>query len=550
MINAQERHNAAKQALVEHGSIRKAAASLNIAPSTFQGWMKEPKAGNLKTPPREVRELPAKGANKVYILTSAQNNTGLHEKAWASLQTLAELDCAEIIAARVTYATNSRASVGQKTGHDAAKRKTSQEGGTGVREKWDERLDPFFHDYSIELAPGLVWCGELQILPTAIDPISGLEAYTGRASAIVPHAKFAMKSIPSPKMRGTKLVYTTGTVTLRNYIEKKTGQRASFHHGYGAVIVEVTDDGSWFVRQLNADSDGVIYDLDRCVNGKKVTFGNRPEALVWGDIHARQLEVPMRELGWGKGGILETLKPKRQIMHDVLDFRSQNHHDRKDPWKTFAKHCDIKLSVEDEFNELGEFLNYATRPWCETVIAAANHDEAFIRWLKEADYREDPLNAELILEATWVAYRAMRAKNKSFYAVQWAAERSTRLGQYDNTKWLRRDQEYVVCDDANGGIQLDMHGDKGSNGAKGQIKQFARSGRKCVVADSHVAGIHEGAFQVGVMGSLDQEYNQGSSSWSHTNCIVYANGKRTLITVWKGRWHGRVERKTQRKFFT
>lgn len=546
MLTALSKHEMATKALAESGSVRAAAKSLGIAPSTMQGWLKPVAKGALRTPDREIRELPAKGASKTYILTSAQNNTGLHEKAWASLQTLAKLDGAEIIAARVTYATNSRASIGQKTTKDAVKRKTSREA-QGVIETWDKRLEPYFHDYSIEIAPGLIWCGELQILPTAVDPIASLEAYTGRASAIFPHAKFAMKSVASPKMRGTKLIYTTGTVTLRNYIEKKTGQRASFHHGYGALIVEVTDDGSWFVRQLNADSDGVIFDLDRRVAGSKVTFGNRPEALVWGDIHTRQLEPSLRALGWGREGILETLRPKRQVLHDVLDFRSANHHDRKDPWKTFSKHVEEKLSVEDELSELAVFLNAATRPWCETVIAAANHDEALIRWLKEGDYKLDPVNAEFFLEANFVAYRAMRLRHKQFYMVEWATERANRREFKHPVTWLRRDQEYVVCDDANGGIQLDMHGDKGANGAKGSIKGFAVSGRKSITADGHSAGIHEGHYRVGVMGNLDQGYNEGMSSWSHTNALVYANGKRSLFTIWQGKWHGKVERKSQRK---
>lgn len=534
MLTAFAKHEAAKAAIAEHKTIRAAARSLEVSYSTFHGWLKASYTGKLRAPQREVRELPPAGRSKVYILTSAQNNTGVHDACWKSLRTLATNDNAEMMVGRWTYATNSRASIGQKTD-----KKTSREA-SHVVEVWDEKLTPYVNDNIVELAPGLVWCGDLQILPTAVDPLSGLESHTGRASSIIPHAKFAVKSVASPKMSGTKFLYTTGTVTLRNYIQKKAGQKASFHHGYGAVIVEVCDDGSWFVRQLNADSEGVIYDLNRRFDGSKVTFDNRPEALVWGDIHTRQLAPEMRELGWGSGGILDTLRPRRQVLHDVLDFRSQNHHDRKDPWKTYAKHVEAKLSVEEELEELRSFLEYATRPWCETAIAAANHDEAMIRWLKEADYREDPLNAELILEATFTAYRAMRAKEKAFYVVQWATERDGARRRFVNTEWLRRDQEYIVCEDANGGIELGMHGDKGANGAKGAIKQFARSGRKSIVADSHIAGLHEGAMQVGVMGALDQGYNEGMSSWSHTNALVYSNGKRSLFTIWKGKWHGQV----------
>lgn len=540
MMTVLDKHEAATRALNEHGSIRKAAIYLGIPPSTFQNWIKPIATGKLRPSQREVRPLPREGCNKVYILTCAQNNTGLHETCWNSLQTLAKHDKAEIIAARLTYAVNSRSSDGQKQS-----RKTSREA-SGAIEVWDKRLEPFFCDHSVELAPGLVWCGELQILPTVSDPTSGYESYTGRASSIIPHTKFAAKSIASPKADGAKFIYTTGTVTLRNYIQKSAGQKASFHHGYGALIVEVCSDGTWFARQLNADSEGVIYDLDRRVENGKITFGNRPEALVWGDIHTRQLEADMRDIGWGRSGILDALRPKRQVLHDILDFRSQNHHDRKDAWKVYEKHVETKLSVEDELNEVSNFLIVATRAWCETIIAAANHDEAMIRWLKEADYKEDPLNAEFILEATWLSYRAMRTKDATFYPVEWAVERCLPDGSSHNCTWLRRDQEYVVCEDAHGGVEIGMHGDVGANGSRGSLAIYAKAGRKCIVGHSHTAGLHEGAMQVGVMGSLDQGYNVGMSSWSHTSGLVYANGKRTLFTVRNGRWNGHIDKSAKR----
>jgi len=95
-----------------------------------------------------------------------------------------------------------------------------------------------------------------------------------------------------------------------------------------------------------------------------------------------------------------------------------------------------------------------------------------------------------------------------------------------------------VCEGAGGGIELGMHGDKGANGSRGSLAQFARTGRKCVIGHSHVAGIVEGAYQVGVMGALDMGYNEGQSSWSHSNVVVYPNGKRAVLTIWNGRWHG------------
>ena len=478
--------------------------------------------GKLRAPQREKFPLPKKGKVSRYILSSAQNNTGLHEAAWENLSALADHYQATIMISSFTYATASQAAKGQK--------KTAKEP-VDVEEWWDARLGAFMCDRSVEVAPGLVWCGELQILPTAANPLSGVESYTGRASSIIPHVTFAVHSVASPKHQGCKFLYTTGTVTLRNYIQKKAGQKAEFHHGYGGLLVEVNHKGEWWVRQLNADSEGVIYDLNIRAASGKITTGHRPEALVWGDIHTRHLEADMRHLAWGVDGILDQLRPRRQVFHDVVDFRSQNHHDRQDPWKTFAKHVSAGLSVADEIEEAARFVQEASRPWCETAIVTSNHDEAEVRWLKETDFREDPLNAVFFLEATLASYKAIAAGDKSFCPIEWSFRR---FGKFRKVRFIRRDEDYIVCPDAHDGIELGMHGDVGANGARGSLVNYARTGRKCIVGHSHSAGLRHGAMQVGVMGSLDQGYNRGMSSWSHTNALVYPNGKRTLFTIWCG----------------
>jgi hypothetical protein len=535
------RRQIAQAALEECGSVRKAAASLGVAKSTFQDWLKseakedeKPKfTGSVKA--REVIELPLpeEGKVKTYIFTCAQNNTDLLDVCWQNVLALASHYDAEIIAGSITYATNGRASNSQKRGA-----KTSRETLVAT-EVWDDRITPHLRDYAIQIAPDLIWCGELNIIPTANDPISGLESYTGRFSCIIPHTKFAVTSIPSPKGQATKTVYTTGAVTKRNYIEKKAGQKASFHHGYGGLIVEVRHDGSWYARQLNADSDGVIYDLDCCADGGKVTVGHRIEALVWGDIHTRKLEPNIRKLGWGNGGILDALRPKVQVFHDLLDFRSQNHHDRKNQFRVYKKYVTGATSVENEVREVAEFLGFASRGWCESVIVASNHDEALVRWLQEADYRCDPENALFLLEATAASYRAIRNNDNDFYPVRWAVTREDDAGRIKNARWLRRDESYVVCPDRHGGIELSMHGDKGPNGSHGNIRVFARTGRKCIIAHGHGAHLFEGAMQVPLMGALDQDYNEGMSSWSHGFGVVYPNGKRSLITIRNNRYKGR-----------
>jgi hypothetical protein len=70
-----------------------------------------------------------------------------------------------------------------------------------------------------------------------------------------------MKSLPGLGQDNARFLYTTGAVTERNYVQKKAGQKAEFHHNYGALMVEVDKEGTPFVRQLAADDTGAFQDL-------------------------------------------------------------------------------------------------------------------------------------------------------------------------------------------------------------------------------------------------------------------------------------------------
>lgn len=524
-------------ALVQHyGSSTKAARALGVTRQTMDHRVKlakeagltEPVVGGQVHPPaREEWPLPKKGTINRHIFTCAQNNTRLHEATWQNLKALAAYYKASIHVSTFTYDTGA-------WGVRSVKLGTAEAKGAGIW--YAPEIVPHILDHSAVVAPGLVWCGEMNILPTAVRPLSGLESYTGRKSGIFPHPQFAMESVASGKSESTKFNYTTGTVTQRHYIAKKAGQKAEFHHGYGAVLVEVNSEGAWWVRQLNADSNGDMYDLLLLASGGKVDRHDGVEAITWGDIHVGTVPQSVHKAAWGKGGMLDTLTPAYQFMHDVLDFRSQNHHDTKNPHKIFEKYIDGVDDVVEELSEVAQFIAWGSyRDWCKTVVVDSNHDNAFVRWLREADYRRDPKNAVIFLRAQLAVYEAIESRNKTFHAVEWAVH-DRRILNDENVQFLRPDESFVICKDANGGIECGMHGDKGPNGSRGTLQAFARMGRKSNTGHSHSAGIHAGAYRAGVTGSLDQGYNVGPSSWSHSHIVTYPNGKRTIITVWGGKW--------------
>jgi hypothetical protein len=375
----------------------------------------------------------------------------------------------------------------------------------------------------------------MNILPTAERPLRNLETYTGRKSGIFPHTKIAMDSVASGKFEATKFNYTTGACTQMAYIQRKAGQKAEFHHSYGALLVEVDTDGRWFVRQINATSDGSFYELDLFVKGGKVTVENTVEAINWGDIHAEELDSEVSRLAWDEGGMLDTLKPKYQFMHDTVSFTRRNHHDRGNPHRAFEKFILSQESVEGELINTAAFLNNVShRQWCKTIIVDSNHDNAMERWLREADYKSDPINAVFFLKAQLRKYQAIEKREAGFHMIEWALR--DHLSCKKDIQFLREDESFVICRDAHGGIECGMHGHLGPDGARGAPLGLARMGRKANTGHTHKAGIIDGLYVAGTSSELDLGYNKGPSSWSHSHIVTYKNGKRAIITMWDGAW--------------
>lgn len=474
--------------------------------------------------------VPKKGVKR-YLFSSAQNNTPLHSGLWENLLALAAHYNARVQVARFTYVKSGLGASGDKASfHQGVKMPTLYEGDTLV---WDERLAGYVNDDRCEIAPGLIWCGEQNILPTAVRPLSGYETYTGRASGIFPHVKFAMESVVSAKHEPTKFNFTTGTLTQRNYIQRKAGLKAEFHHCYGALLVEVDSNGDWWCRQINADSEGTIYDLDVKVEHGKVTTGNRVEAITWGDIHVTGLSEEVYDLS---SDMMDFLNPKYSFYHDILDFRSRNHHERKDPFRRLERFVKQQDDVGYEVCSTMVYMANRCVNWPNTqhIVVDSNHDRALERWLRESDWREDPANMQFFMESALAKIKAINNQEQFHMMQHWWDEMVEDAP--DNITFLDEDESFVLCHDRQGGIEAGMHGHLGPNGRRGSPAAFAKMGRKANTGHTHQAGIFEGVYTAGCSCELDQGYNVGPSSWSWSHIITYENGKRAIVTMWNGKW--------------
>jgi len=493
-----------------------------------------PIAGRLHTRAAPVASRP--GVVSRFILTCAQNNTTLHEPLWENMKALALHYRARIIVARSIYSRFADAATMDKKLIISGERSS-----LGSKTyTWDDRLKQYFVDERLQLVPGLEWCGETNVIPTAAQPLTGFDTYTGRASAIIPHPRIAMRSVASHPTEGTKLLFTTGTLTHRNYIQRKAGQLAEFHHCYGGLLVEVDAEGTWFARQLNADSDGTLHDWDLRVEGGRVSKGNSIEAINWGDIHVAYGDPASYELAWGKDGILDQLQPSYQFMHDLVDFRVRNPHvaSRNLHLDAFIAHVLGHRSVEKEMIKTAEVLRASLRrDVTETVVVNSNHDNFLVQWLsRTGDFRRDPYNAVYFLKAALYLWHQTALRSVSPNMTQWAMEQGCKLLVHrEDLKFLGEDESFIICPKAHGGIESGMHGHLGPNGARGSPAALAKMGRKGNIGHHHSAGIYDGLYVAGILGSLDQQYNEGPSSWTQSNILTYPNGKRAIQTIYDGK---------------
>ena len=468
-----------------------------------------------------------------FILTSAQDATKVHEGFLRNLEAyrdwFSEDAPCDIMIAGFTY-----------------NKSLFEDHGKQEAPRFHDRVQPYLRHERVRLGDVVDWCAEMNTSPTAVTPLQGFETYTRHRWGIFPHAKVQLRSVPTMKHEPAKVIMTTGAVTLPNYVLKRAGLKASFHHVVGAVLVEIDADGTFFCRHLIAEDDGTFRDLDRLIHEGEVTTGERVEAINWGDLHVAQIDKEICSASFGvkphtlqgkrtwlsTSGVsmLDVLKPKYQFYHDVSDFQARNHHNIKDAHKMFALFQKGRDSVENELREVGMFIDCTKRDWCQTVIVDSNHDQALTTWLRTADHKVDPLNARFWLECSVEIYRAMEAGKDDFSIFQSVLQQLA-PNQCKGVRFLAPDESFKVLD-----IEKGLHGHHGANGARGSVNAFARMGSKSTTGHGHAAEITDGAFRSGTKSKLDMGYNVGLSSWSHSDVVTLPNGKRQIVTWSNGKF--------------
>lgn len=449
-----------------------------------------------------------------YIITSAQNATPVDPNVWASLQVAAKHLDAQLVVIPLRYKNPTSQWTQPQEDH----------------EWWVDEVKPYLDNQRHQLGPNLVLAGDVKTQPTASRPLSGFEALTGAESCIVGHPKMQFRSVPSPLGRFPKILTTTGSCTKPNFTDTKAGKLGEFHHFSGGILVEL-DGRRFHLRQLNADRrTGEFTDLGTLYTPTGARRARRAAGLVLGDLHERFVDPLVDAATFGEGGIVETLNPEHIVFHDLFDGYSVNPHHEGNPFVAIAKGRTGYGNVEEEIRRAVEYVISRCRKR-KAVIVASNHDNFLARWVAATDWRRSPGNAEFYLETALAMAKATRMTAGGVVTDDPLKHWVERMRGDAWIRCLGSDETFDLV-----GVECGQHGDRGPNGARGSLRNLSRVGARLVTGHSHTPGIEEGHYQCGTSTPLKLEYTRGPSSWLNTHCVIYANGKRSLITIVDGKW--------------
>lgn len=472
-------------------------------------------AGAARHPPSaphgHVRRREAHG--KRFVITSAQNATPVHKPFLDALKVLCAHVEAELIV--VPYRYRNPTSLFSEEQQDD--------------EWWHADVAPFLVAERMELNRNLLLCADIKIVPTAAKPLTSLQAETGKQSAIFGHPRRALRTVATPQASYPKQLFTTGSCTLKNYSDTKTGKMGFTSHTTGAVIVEIDGD-TFHHRQLTAAADGSFYDLENHYTADGVRPTGRVAGLVMGDIHVDVVDPEVVYATFGPGSITEALRPRELVLHDVIDCHSISHHHEKNPLLKIEKHFQNTNDIEAEVHRCFEFVDRYAPEDTLIVFPASNHNEHLERWVGDNAKKPaaDPTNVQFWAKLFSEGVRCARLGQK-FEPLAWLA--SEYLQCYSETKWLERDEHHAIA-----GNGVEHHGDLGSNGSRGSLEGLARLALKIVIAHGHGAGIEGLCVQVGTSTRKRIGYNKGPSNWLHAHYIIYEDGNGTLVNVINGEW--------------
>lgn len=356
---------------------------------------------------------------------------------------------------------------------------------------------------------------------------------------IVGHPVIQLETLTRLRADGLRIQLTSGAISL-----PKPGSPGATRDEVGAVIVELAADGHAHCRHLLAriEGPGDFQDLGTRVRGTVVDRSARVEALSYGDVHHVALDPIVAAATWGLGAeprpggggrpcLLDELRPATQIFQDVCDFGARSPFDARDHHKRFAQFVRGGGDVRGELADAAAFLAATRRPWASSVVVQSNHDDMLVQWLRDAGYRDDPENAVFFLETSLYLHRRLQegVSVDGFFGQTLRRLAGDRLR---HVRFLQRDEILRIV-----GIENGVHGHRGADGRRGDIRVLERMGIRATIGHTHRPTVRDGIYSVGVC-QTELEYAHGHlTSWAVGHVVTYATGARQHLILNGGRFH-------------
>lgn len=444
----------------------------------------------LKASERALKE------SKYYIVTWQQNETPIHINLWNNILKYAEFLDAEISVILGRY--KNPTSIFKKTD-----------------DKWDRSTEDYWDTKKHDIHKHLTILSDVKITPTRKYPLSSMEGLTRDTSFVVGHPKMHLKTCAVLKGHPEKIMLTTGAISLPNYTDSNQGYVSNHNHKFGFVIIEIKDDEVFYIRQVEADSDGNFIDLIHDVKNQVVSRNIDFKGLICGDSHHWSIN---KEIDKKNDEICEKLNIDKVVLHDVIDGESCNNHIIKNPIEQYKRMVKgqnlIEKELEDLAGWLGKKLDY------NIVIPHANHNDRLDRILQE-DWRKDIVNSMFYLKYTQAVLEEKANKGVLAYFLE------ERFG--DKITTLKHNDSYII-----GKYECSQHGHLGSNGARGSMVGFRNLNIPIITAHTHSTYRADDFICVGANCDLDAPYLKGASSWNSSSCLISKNGIGQIIIYIRG----------------
>ncbi|MBY0369368.1 hypothetical protein K2X33_01695 [bacterium] len=497
------------------------ALSQKLVPNNFRYVMNT----DIFNPERRERFEKALRENKAFLLTCAVAGIGVEPTFYQSALKLMELKDADMI----VYAANM------------------------VTQGLDPVLlnNPRIHilTESAELSPWMM-LDNIKLIAKQINPLMGLERLGGLGqTVIVGSPKMHVRTLPSKSTLTPKKLMTTGAITKNEYsgpsdkyIKQRTSKIAKRDHVIGALLLEkrrgthalvdVESAGHFYARHIEfMPKAGGFVDLGMLYTpegAKRTTI----EAAVLGDIHVGMTdERLMKAL---RDQILK-FKPKRIVLHDLMDGRSINHHEQNRLLTLAAKARDGMLDLQKEVNQVIAFVNslLALDSSLNIVVVPSNHDAWLHNWLEAGQFMREPHNMRLGLE---LATYKHDGKDPFKEVLMKGIEYPKRM------IFLERGQDFRVAEQ--NPVELGQHGDKGANGSRASLQGMGVAFGRVVYGHTHTDSRRNGSVNIATMTVTPMPYAaEGTSNWSQSLALVDSFGGIQVLEYFNGGFYSEPEEK-------